>query len=162
MTITNAPRLTWTCSWICAWLTARMVLGVWRSPFISVFVGSNSFLLCSRLTGAGWGGCAVALVPESKSEAFMKAIEESFYSSRVCCSVCCCRCIAGPCSCVSLFCVRAAPRRDFHSTVFLQARWWRCCLHSQVDVCSHSLPSPPSIRVAPSLQPPNNCNHPLP
>jgi hypothetical protein len=40
--------------------------------------------LCS-LTGAGWGGCAVALVPESKAEAFMKAIEESFFSTRVCC-----------------------------------------------------------------------------
>jgi len=36
----------------------------------------------ARLTGAGWGGCAVALVPESNTETFLKAIEEGFYSTR--------------------------------------------------------------------------------
>ena len=50
----------------------------------------------ARLTGAGWGGCAVALVPESNVETFMKAIEEAFYASRVRpCVVCV---VAVPCA----------------------------------------------------------------
>ena len=32
--------------------------------------------LGSRLTGAGWGGCAVHLVPEEKVEAFLAAMKE--------------------------------------------------------------------------------------
>ncbi len=36
----------------------------------------------SRLTGAGWGGCSVHLVPADKVEAVKKAWEEEYYSKR--------------------------------------------------------------------------------
>lgn len=36
----------------------------------------------SRLTGAGWGGCSVHLVPKDKVEAVKKAWEEKYYKKR--------------------------------------------------------------------------------
>lgn len=33
----------------------------------------------SRLTGAGWGGCAVSMVPSEKAESFMLAVRESYF-----------------------------------------------------------------------------------
>ncbi|KAM8890945.1 N-acetylgalactosamine kinase isoform 2-T2 [Spinachia spinachia] len=33
----------------------------------------------SRLTGAGWGGCAVSMVPVEKVEAFLRTVSEAFY-----------------------------------------------------------------------------------
>jgi hypothetical protein len=36
-----------------------------------------------RLTGAGWGGCAVALVPEVSAPAFLAALETDFFAKRV-------------------------------------------------------------------------------
>lgn len=35
--------------------------------------------LGSRLTGAGWGGCAVHLVPEEKVEGFLEAMKREYY-----------------------------------------------------------------------------------
>ncbi|XP_028263562.1 N-acetylgalactosamine kinase isoform X2 [Parambassis ranga] len=33
----------------------------------------------SRLTGAGWGGCAVSMVPSEKVESFLQAVRDAFY-----------------------------------------------------------------------------------
>jgi N-acetylgalactosamine kinase len=40
--------------------------------------------LGSRLTGAGWGGCAVSLVERSKLPAFLAAMEAGYYAPRSC------------------------------------------------------------------------------
>lgn len=33
----------------------------------------------ARLTGAGWGGCAVALVPSSRVNAFLRGVSKRYY-----------------------------------------------------------------------------------
>ncbi|KAK4305187.1 hypothetical protein Pmani_022907 [Petrolisthes manimaculis] len=41
---------------------------------------SEGLALGGRLTGAGWGGCMVALVEESKAEEYKRKLEKEFYS----------------------------------------------------------------------------------
>lgn len=33
----------------------------------------------SRLTGAGWGGCAVSMVPSEKAESFLLTVRDSYF-----------------------------------------------------------------------------------
>jgi len=37
----------------------------------------------SRLTGAGWGGCAIALIKDSQQKDFIDNIKSAFYSKRI-------------------------------------------------------------------------------
>ncbi|GKV37903.1 hypothetical protein SLEP1_g45869 [Rubroshorea leprosula] len=48
-----------------------------------VKVCRNNGALGARLTGAGWGGCAVALVKESMVPQFILNLKEQFYQSRM-------------------------------------------------------------------------------
>ncbi|GLT67187.1 hypothetical protein SLA2020_395130 [Shorea laevis] len=48
-----------------------------------VKVCRNNGALGARLTGAGWGGCAVALVKESLVPQFILNLKEQFYQSRI-------------------------------------------------------------------------------
>ncbi|KAK8527631.1 hypothetical protein V6N13_085449 [Hibiscus sabdariffa] len=48
-----------------------------------VEVCRNNGALGARLTGAGWGGCAVALVKESIVPRFISNLTEQFYNSRI-------------------------------------------------------------------------------
>lgn len=33
----------------------------------------------SRLTGAGWGGCAVSMIPSEKVKLFLQTVRESYF-----------------------------------------------------------------------------------
>lgn len=42
---------------------------------------SKDFSYGARLTGAGWGGCAVALVPPDNVHKYISFLKENFYGS---------------------------------------------------------------------------------
>ena len=43
------------------------------------FVFRQSGALGSRLTGAGWGGCAVSMVPTNQLSAFLDKVKTGYY-----------------------------------------------------------------------------------
>ena len=45
-----------------------------------MFFCRKSGAIGSRLTGAGWGGCAVSLVPADVLESFMSQVKDSYYA----------------------------------------------------------------------------------
>ncbi|GMF10964.1 unnamed protein product [Phytophthora lilii] len=53
-------------------------------PELDSLVGAavSAGALGARLTGAGWGGCIVALVKKTEVSSFMKAIQSRYYGAR--------------------------------------------------------------------------------
>ena len=45
-------------------------------------IARNAGTLGSRLTGAGWGGCTVHLVPQNKVEAVTEALKKDYYNKK--------------------------------------------------------------------------------
>jgi len=47
-----------------------------------VSIGKKNGALGSRLTGAGWGGCTVHLIPEPSEKEFINKLKEEYYAKR--------------------------------------------------------------------------------
>ena len=43
-----------------------------------IFLSRKSGAIGSRLTGAGWGGCAVSLVPQDKLDSFLSEVKNGY------------------------------------------------------------------------------------
>ena len=52
---------------------------LYRFSELAFFVFRSSGSLGSRLTGAGWGGCAVSMVPSAEVEPFLEKVKQGYY-----------------------------------------------------------------------------------
>ena len=49
-------------------------------PLVSLAPRSEGGAIGARLTGAGWGGCAISLVPADKVDAFIEFVAANYYA----------------------------------------------------------------------------------